>query len=427
MSKVQQYRAPTAEIRVAALIVALLTPVLAANADELVWQSHGFVAARGAYVDAPRSWLDSGFGRLHGGHGAQGGSAASGGIEGRLQIEVEYGFDWSARLHVGLRADDVSAGRKLGLIEALVERRWFHGDQRWQLRAGQFFLPTSRENTDLLWVSPYTLTHSALNSWIGEEFRPVGAELSWQHSQSNGNRLELAATAFVGNDSSGALLAWRGFAWHDRLSFLGETLSLPPLSSLAEGGVFAEQNAAGTKPFGRDLDGRPGFAARARWSTASLNLQLTAVDNRGDRDLHRGEYAWDTRFVVAGFDRNASGQGWSQIAEILHGRSEMGPALLPRADIRFSSAYLMASYGAEPWRYSVRLEGFRIRDLDRSIAENNNESGWALTLAALYRVGDWRLGLEALYVYGNRIAAADEGAVLQAGGTQIRAEARYEF
>ena len=31
-----------------------------------------------------------------------------------------------------------------------------------RLRAGSFFLPTSRENVDLLWTSPYSITYSAL-------------------------------------------------------------------------------------------------------------------------------------------------------------------------------------------------------------------------------------------------------------------------
>ncbi len=100
-------------------------------------------------------------------------------------------------------------------------------DERWQLRVGQSFLPTSRENVERLWVSPYTLTHSALNSWIGEELRPLGVDLSWRREFDNQRRLELGATVCGNNDASGALLAWRGFAWHDRLSYYGETLPLP--------------------------------------------------------------------------------------------------------------------------------------------------------------------------------------------------------
>jgi len=59
--------------------------------------------------------------------------------------------------------EGLSAGS--GLLEAYVEWRLETGfGHRWTLRAGQFFLPTSRENIGILWTSPYTLTLSALNS-----------------------------------------------------------------------------------------------------------------------------------------------------------------------------------------------------------------------------------------------------------------------
>ena len=40
------------------------------------------------------------------------------------------------------------------------------------------FLPTSRENVDPLWQSPYTLTLSSLNTWIGEEVRLAGLDVA---------------------------------------------------------------------------------------------------------------------------------------------------------------------------------------------------------------------------------------------------------
>lgn len=43
------------------------------------------------------------------------------------------------------------------------------------LRGGVFFPPVSLENPGPAWTTVYTITQSALNSWIGEEVRPTGA------------------------------------------------------------------------------------------------------------------------------------------------------------------------------------------------------------------------------------------------------------
>jgi hypothetical protein len=105
----------------------------------------------------------------------------------------------------------------------------------------------------------------------------------------------------------------------------------------------------------------------------------------------------------------------------------MGERGGPKAHIRFHTAYLLASLGHEPWRYTIRLEGFDVDDLDQTIAENNEESGYAITLAALRYFNAWRVGAEYLYVDGKRPAAAVEGLPLQTGGHQFKIEARYVF
>ena len=44
------------------------------------------------------------------------------------------------------------------------------------MKTGAFFPTISLENDDLGWTSPYTLTPSAINSWIGDELRTIGSE-----------------------------------------------------------------------------------------------------------------------------------------------------------------------------------------------------------------------------------------------------------
>ncbi|HKO55167.1 MAG TPA: hypothetical protein VJ276_04770, partial [Thermoanaerobaculia bacterium] len=199
---------------------------------------------------------------------------------------AQLGFDWQAAEWLNLHAQGVADDDHAGITEGFADVH--RGPLR--LRAGLFFLPTSRENREDLWTSPYTITLSAVNSWIAEEFRPVGAELQWRH----GDLVTVAGTAFRGNDTAGALLAWRGWQLHSRLATYGDVHPLPPLHP-----AFAEQRADGTTAFGRDLDGRLGFAGRARVATPDRwSLQFAHVDNRGDRLLRRGEYAWQTRFNI---------------------------------------------------------------------------------------------------------------------------------
>ena len=44
------------------------------------------------------------------------------------------------------------------------------------MKAGAFFPTISLENDDIGWTSPYTLSASAINTWIGEELRTIGTE-----------------------------------------------------------------------------------------------------------------------------------------------------------------------------------------------------------------------------------------------------------
>lgn len=234
----------------------------------------GFLTAREGYVTGQPSWLAGGFGRL--GIGADG----AGEHAFRGNAVAQLGADWrptswlTAHAQVLGRAEPSgSRGRRVGVVEAFVD---LHNDH-WRLRGGQFFLGTSRENIGPLWTSPYMQTFSALNTWIGEELRPVGVDLQWSPNFYG----SLGATAFRNNDTMGALLAWRGWSVGNRLSVYDEALPLPPLMSLKTG--FIDQRN-GTIPFERDLDGRTGYAVRGRVQLPErAMLQLAHIDNNGDR------------------------------------------------------------------------------------------------------------------------------------------------
>jgi hypothetical protein len=384
------------------------------------------IDAGAQHQDGPSSWLDGGVGKL-----GQGRDAGAPLLRTQLGLDLEYQLLWRGRLHAVVdTGNPQTGGRRLGVTEAYVERQWFDELQdRWGLRAGLYFLPGSMENVERFWSSPYTLTFSAANSWIAEEFRPLGVELGWQRRQDDGRALTLAAGVIWGNDTAGALLAWRGFALHDRLGRHGEVLPLPALASLAPGGAFSLQDPRGSQAFGRDLDGRAGYTLRTTWQPSdSLALRAAWIDNRGDRELHGGDYAWRARFGQLGAEWLPDPQ-WTIAAEWLAGVSGMGFNTGDFAEIDFATAYLLASWRGEAWRFSLRGEQFRVHDLDRSGAENNHERGHALTLAAFRDLAPgWELGAEWMTQRSRRAAAIEAGLPGdRVDGQQLRIELRHHW
>ena len=111
------------------------------------------------------------------------------------------------------------AGKRDRIVQAYAD---VYNDHL-RLRAGEFWLPTSRENTDPLWTSKYTITYSALNSWMAQEVRPIGADLQWSPSF----YVTVGATAFRGNDTMGTLLAGRGWTFGNYLAAYNENLPTP--------------------------------------------------------------------------------------------------------------------------------------------------------------------------------------------------------
>ncbi|HYI08506.1 MAG TPA: hypothetical protein VEK57_05520 [Thermoanaerobaculia bacterium] len=371
---------------------------------------NGFLALRGVNATGPNPWLDGGWGRLE-----------AGGDRDDLFATAYLGADWTSEhfgLHVSGAARSDASGEQAGLIEGYAEARASFGLDELQLRAGQFFLPTSRENRDPLWASPYTINFSALNSWIGEEVRPHGVDLQYRHITARGHALTTAATAFRGNDSMGALLAWRGWAIGNRLSAYDEVLPLPPLPSLD---TFFRFQRDGTKPFGTDLDGKTGYSARLRYSLPQrAGIQYLYLDNQGDRALYRGEYAWATKFHLLSADAGDPDR-LSVAAEYMKGKTGMGHGEA-FVDAGFYATYFLASWKRGRNRWSGRYELFNTEERDFSIAESNEENGRAWTFTWMFDLlARVRLTAEFTQVTGDRPGAPDPD------GRSVTVEARYGF
>ncbi len=370
-----------------------------------------------AATDLP-SWVDGGVGRLRRSADDRMLTASRwyGEYAGRL------GDAWSVHATVDA-VDDASSG--LGLTEAYVEwraRPVRPGRQR--LKVGFFQGPWSLENFGPAWSTPLTLSASAVNTWLGEEIRPLGAE--WSRTQRIGARaiqqFSVHAAGFVGNDPAGSLLAWRGWSLHDRQSRLGDELPLAPLPLLQPAAMFAQQ-APYVAPW-REIDGRAGFYAGAEWRYARrAELRLAHYDNRGDpTQLEDGQYAWHTRFQQLGLELALPAQV-GLLAQSMRGDTAMGPLLGPAhaVDADYRAAYLLATRPFGAHRVTLRRDAFDITDRDRVPGDDNADSGRAWTLAYRYEhSARWSLGAEWLRIRSWHPAWAYSGLPTRATETQLQ-------
>ena len=137
-----------------------------------------------------------------------------------LQAAVKIDDDFSA---VAVLRAEPEQRTGIDTLEAYVS--WHpaaSGPFSWSVKAGAFFPTISLENDDLGWTSPYTLTPSAINSWIGEELRTIGSEAILRYDTGGFGTVSLTGAVTCCNDPAGVLMADRGWAMDDRPSGLFE-------------------------------------------------------------------------------------------------------------------------------------------------------------------------------------------------------------
>jgi opacity protein-like surface antigen len=390
----------------AAIIISAVTA--SAFAQQKAFQLHAVVSARAIYVKSQPSWTQGAFGRFD--VGAKNANDAR-----TVNVDVaQLGFDWTPTSWLLLHADGLARkepsgteGSRAGIVQAFADLYTEH----LRLRVGSFWLPTSRENVDPLWNSPYTITYSALNTWIGQEVRPVGADVQF----SPNFYFTVGGTAFKGNDTMGTLIADRGWTFGNRLTVYNENVAVPPPDGL-------------TKPIGRDIDGKVGFSERIRFQLPErLMLQVAHIDNRAKVEPgDPPEVPWSTKFNVISFDAGQSAPT-TIAAEWAKGETTLG---FPGGSFTmdFSTVYLLVCRKSGPNRFTTRVERFSTRDHSRAPDDHNRESGKAYTVAWLHDVNEhFRTGLEYVRVDGDRAGAAAVGLDTRASGSTITVEVRYRF
>lgn len=350
------------------------------------------------------------------------------------RVAIDYVGRLRPSLTVHATADVVDGGSAgAGITEAYLRwRKLPHSPLRHELRAGAFYPPLSLENSAIAWTDPYTVSFSAINTWIAEELRSIGAE--WRMIRPLGPRaanreFRFVAAGYYGNDPAGALLSWRGFALHSRQTRLGDAIRLPAVPQIQPGAMFGKQ-APGTEPI-VEVDRAPGFYVATEWQPGPrIELRVLHYDNHADPTaIDRGQYGWTTRFDHLGMAVDLPAR-LGLIVQALDGTTAMGPVIgtAHAVDNGYSSAFALLTRQKGPHRWSLRIDRFRIRDYDSTPLDDNSEHGRAWTAAWRYESERaWSVDLEWQRLSVSRPAFAYLGDPEHVDVNIVRAGLRYRI
>jgi hypothetical protein len=364
----------------------------------------GLVDLRAALGDSDRSWVDEGLDKQRfddGDSGLQLGQAA---VEVRAQP-----FDTVTAVLVANAYTDrhnlVDITEAYALWKPLPKGAW-----RWTARGGAFFPPISLENGGTGWTSQYMLSSSAINTWVGEELRTVGGELTLARPGrfvGSKHDINVGAGLYRNNDAAGGLLTWRGWSIGDRVTGLTERVRLPDLPVFRDGNYFGSQ-AQWEEPF-HEIDDRTGFYDFAEYGWDNrLRLRALHYNNRGDPwGFTGGQWSWETEFDALGASWQ---QGrWTLLAQYMKGATEFGEEYYGVYG-DFRAAYVLLSLSAGRHRFSLRYDDFRIDDEDDVAPDPNGEDGRGAAAAWLFQLDDrFDLGAEYLWIDSDRPARGQIG------------------
>jgi hypothetical protein len=393
----------------AGLIVWLCTGLAVAD-DQL--NVAGTLDLRWVHATGELSYLNGGLGTLRFDPEHEGLRAGRASLASRLRVSD------IVTLHAVVDAYGDHDRNPVDLSELFVDVRPFPAHAlRWRLRAGAFHMPISLENRGAGWSDVYSITPSAINTWLGEEFRTFGAELEarWLGASSGYlGDLALVAAAYGWNDPAGVLLAERGFALTDRPSTLFGGLGRPPLT------------------FYHEIDRRPGYYAGLSWRHHDrLEVRALRYDNRADPGAATaaGGGAWRTRFSSLGARLEPTAR-WTFISQYLDGDTVIGPDSAGSNQFRmtYRAAFGLASLEWGRERLTARYDDFRTHQLSGFYGPPTDESGHAWTVGWAHELGErWLVAAEWIRVssrFPPRTAYGVAAAVLE---SQTQLAIRYRF
>ncbi|MDH3418860.1 MAG: hypothetical protein OEQ25_07710 [Gammaproteobacteria bacterium] len=306
---------------------------------------------------------------------------------------------------------------------------------RHRFKLGAFYPRLSLENVASGWETPFSISSSAINTWIAEELKLLGIEWALQRrlgGPGSPHELELFAASYYGNDPTGTLLAWKGWGVHDRQTRWNEQLPLPPTPQLEAGTRLREKQGPWAEPF-LELDHAPGYLAGLEWRYARrASVQIARYDNHTDPTVSaNGQYGWETYFDQLALQVSLP---WNLgfMAQWMTGNTQMGN-FIPIFGSRvvnndFESHYVLLTRMQNGHRFTLRYDDFSVENLDGLPMDDNDESGDALTLAYVYDyASNLRLAVEWLRVDSDRPAREYFGLPSNSTETVVRVQLRWQL
>lgn len=386
----------------------------------------GYVEGRAVAADDTQSWERNGLGKTRYGGLAQGASGMVFRGEGALLIDPHFGYDVSGHVVLTVASEQYKA---VSLVEAFLQYKPAPtGDFGFRAKGGFFFPPISLENTSMAWTSPYTVTSSAINSWVGEELRTVGGEATAFY-QNNDLEAGVTGALYTANDPAGTQLTWRGWSFNDREIGLFDHMQLTQIPIIQPTGGLSRQ-APTEAPF-VEIDNRVGYYAagylnHADWGKATV---MWYDNNANDRALEQGQWAWDTKFWALGYTVMLPGDV-EFLTQYMTGKTSV--VTIPSRRYPIDYADFWSAYGlvSKEWgrhRLSFRFDRF-VTSTENPVLDDTNEHGSALTLAYNFRpTANTRVTLEALHVDSTRPERAKIGLPVHAVENQFMASFRLFF
>lgn len=335
---------------------------------------HGLIDTRLIDVDAERTWLDGEFGKTRYGEG----DAATRLRLAEAALIAVPRFNWSTSGYLHLKTDPEQV-HAVEVVEGYLAYQPV-STNAWRLRGklGAFYPPISLENTGIGWTSPYTLSYSAINSWVGEELRGLGAEASIIHT---GELHDVSAVAALtaANDPAGTSLYLRGWALHDFKPGINDAYPLPPKPWAPAAEPELET------PF-VEIDERAGYYTGVNWRyDRRYSLHALYFDNRADpASRESGEASWLTRFSSLGAQL-ALDHGITLLAQYMTGDTLIDAGTRDIV-LDYQAAYVLVSKALGKHRIALRGDWFETTHREASYDNDLSEDGSAITLAYSYAV-----------------------------------------
>lgn len=315
----------------------------------------------------------------------------------------------------------------IDVTEAYLEWRPYPKSM-WRTRArlGAFYPPVSLENRGVGWQSIYSLSASALNTWIGEEVRIIGTEVEVTAMGAPMRRpfdVGLVAGLYGWNDPMGVLVFERGWAIHDRQTALFGRLPDP----LGQG--------AGTTRHGleffHEIDDRVGYYYGAEFRYADwLVARALHYDNRGDPAAFNGhESAWLSRFDALGV-RLEMPEDFTIIAQWMGADTSVGESDdgLGFLIVDYDAYFLLLSKVFGRHRLTARYDYFWTDTTRNEDVFDSTQDGDGWLLAYLFDYDQhWRFAVEGLEIDTTLAPRAQLGLPPQATERTLQLAIVYRF